>query len=125
MSFRYSINLPVSLSSTALIISSGKRLCANRSGARSYDAELSYARISYWVLDLNCACLIRMFWAGASSLFYLLMCWAASRGGTVATLPVVPPLEVMQPLEVLLLVISLGLVVTYRWDVGKVSGCGH
>ena len=80
MSFRYSTNSPVSSLSMTLIISSGKRLCANRSGADFCGAILRYARISSWVIDFNCDCLICVLWAGAYSLFYLLMRWDVSWG---------------------------------------------
>ena len=42
-------------------------------------------------------------------------------GGTDTASPIVPPLEVVLPLEVSPSVISLGLAVTHRWDVGKVA----
>ena len=80
MSFWYSINSTVSSSSTALRVSSGERLCDKRFGASFYGSALSYAIISSWAINFICTCLLRVLWVGASSLLYLIMRWAASRG---------------------------------------------
>ena len=122
MSFRYSTNSPVSSLSMPLIISSGKRLCANRSGADFCGAILRYARISSWVIDFNCDCLICVLWAGAYSLFYLLMRWDVSWGDRRGVAGSSNLGGTAKPLEVFLSVISLGLVVTHCWDVGKFAG---
>ena len=74
----YSINSPVSLSTTGLIISSGKHLCANRLCASFCIAVLRCVRIASWVLDFICAFLFRVLWEVASSLLSFIMRWAAS-----------------------------------------------
>ena len=80
MSFLYSIKYPVSSSSTALNILSGKRLCANRLGASFRGTVLRYASIASWVLDFIGTLLLRILCAGGSSVYLFIMCWAASCG---------------------------------------------
>ena len=80
MSFRYSINSTVSLSSAALSISSGKRRCSNRYGVIFRCAVWRYASIASWVLDLLCAYLLRRLWSGASSSVSFFKLWGTSWG---------------------------------------------
>ena len=72
--------LPVPSPSTALRISSGKPLCANRFAASFFGAALRYASIASWMLDFICACFLHVLWEGESSLLFSLMRWAASQG---------------------------------------------
>ena len=80
MKYRYSINLPVSLSRTALSILSKNFLCANRSGVSFCCVALRYVSITSWVLYFFCACLLLVLWANASSSFSFFVVWDTSCG---------------------------------------------
>ena len=80
MSFLYTINLPVSLLSTALSISSRKCICSNRLGASCRGAVLRYTIIASWVLDFIGDFLLHVLCMDGSSVSFFIMRWDASRG---------------------------------------------